>query len=245
MAKLKPDEPGASVEEQWGHHWKEADRVRDYVERTDREAAERASSFRYLVGLVPFDASHPLRILDIGSGHGVLAAALLDTFASSQAVGLDVSEPMMEIGRQRMARFDTRFSYHVGDFADGDLPADLTGPFDVAISSRAIHHLPGDNKRRLYRGVFQRLNPGGCFFNLDVVGPSDEYLRDRYRQASELVNGPRPQPTVPTAARTSAHGHFPEPVHNHLRFLKEAGFDPVDCFWQQLGNALVGGYRRA
>ena len=73
-----------------------------------------------------------------------------------------------------MAPFGGRFSYHVGDFADGDLPPDLPGPFDVVVSSRAIHHIPSDNKRRLYRGLFSLVTPGGCFCNLDVVGSSDE-----------------------------------------------------------------------
>jgi len=243
MASPMPDAHGAYLKEQWGHHWKEAERVQDYVDRSDREVAERARSFRYLLGLVPFDRAHPVRILDLGSGHGVVAAALLDEFPNGSAVGLDISEPMMAIGRERMARYGRRFGYHVGDFASGDLPSDLPGPFDVVVSSRAIHHLPADNKRRLYRGVFRVVTPGGCFFNLDVVGPSDEYLRERYRRAEEFVHGPPAQPTLPRADRTSAHGHFPESVESHLRFLSEAGFAPVDCFWKQLGTALVGGYR--
>src|SRR5690242_13664201 len=131
MANLSPDAPGASVEEEWGHHWKEAERVRDYVERADREAGERAVSFRYLLGLVPFERARPVRILDLGSGHGVVAATLLDEFPNGSAVGLDISEPMMAIGRERMARYGKRFRYHVGDFADGDLPSDLPAPFDV------------------------------------------------------------------------------------------------------------------
>ena len=244
MAQSTHDAHGAATEEQWGHHWKEAARVQEYVARTDREAAERAVSFRYLLGLVPHDRAQAVRILDIGSGHGVVAATLLDEFPNGSAVGLDISEPMMAVGRERMAGYGARFSYHVGDFADGDLPSDLSGPFDVVVSSRAIHHLPGDNKRRLYRGIFRVLAPGGCFFNLDVVGASDDFLRDRYRQAGEFVNGPPPPPTLPRPT-TSAHGHFPESVENHLGFLTEAGFEPVDCFWKQLGNALVGGYRRA
>lgn len=245
MASPMPDARGAQVEEQWGHHWKDAERARDYVERTDREATERAVSFRYLLGLVPFDRARPVRILDLGSGHGVVAATLLDEFPHSSAVGLDISEPMMAIGRERMARFGARFTYHIGDFADGDLPTDLTGPFDVVVSSRAIHHIPADQKRRLYRGVFRLVAPGGCFFNLDVVGPIDEYLRVRYREAGEYVNGPPVRSTLPSASQTSAHGQTPESIDGHLQYLAEAGFDPVDCFWKQLGNALVGGYRRA
>ena len=121
MAQQIHEAEGPSTGQQWGHHWKESERVREYVDRTDRQAAERADSFRYLVGVIPFDRDRPLRILDIGSGHGVVAAALLDHFRHSTAIGLDVSEPMMEIGRERMDPYGTRFRYHVGDFADGEI----------------------------------------------------------------------------------------------------------------------------
>jgi ubiquinone/menaquinone biosynthesis C-methylase UbiE len=227
----------------WGHHWKESDRVREYVERTDREAAQRAESFKLLVGVVPFEPEQSVRILDVGSGHGVVAAALLDRFPKASAVGLDVSEAMMEVGRQRMAQYGSRFGYHLGDFAGGALPSGLPGPFDVVTSARAIHHLPADVKAALYRSIFDVVAPGGCFLNLDIVGPHDEYLQDIYRQASTFVNGPRPNPPRP-ANQPSIHGHFPDPIADHLGFLSAAGFAPVDCFWQNLGNALLGGFKR-
>ncbi len=245
MTQRVDEAPGPAFEERWGHHWKETERVQEYIDRTDRQTTERAESFKYLIGVVPFDRGRPLRILDVGSGHGVVAGALLDQFPHSSAVGLDVSEAMMEIGRGRMADYGSRFRYHVGDFAAGDLPGDLAGPFDLVVSARAIHHLPSENKGRLYKAVFGILADEGCFFNLDIVGPRDDYLKEIYRQAGEFVGGPSAPRTMPGANRTSAHGHFPETVESQLRLFSEAGFDPVDCFWKQLGNALVGGYKRA
>src|SRR2546428_2167326 len=124
-----------------GHHWKEDDRVSQYVSLEDQEAQATARIFHIMTETLPFDAEAPIRVLDVGSGHGVVAAAVLDAFPNSTAVGLDISEAMMEIGRERMSRFGPRFRYHAGDFADGDLPADLPGNFDVVVSARAIHHL--------------------------------------------------------------------------------------------------------
>ena len=40
-------------EQRYGQHWKEADRVRDYVSREDREAAERAEVFGILISILP------------------------------------------------------------------------------------------------------------------------------------------------------------------------------------------------
>ena len=40
-------------------------------------------------------------------------------------------------------------------------------------------------------------------------------------------------------------GHWFESVDETLGFLTEAGFAPVDVFWKQLTNALIGGYKPA
>jgi tRNA (cmo5U34)-methyltransferase len=224
-----------------GHHWKEADRVSDYVTQNDRDAQQMAEVFGILTTLLPYPPSTPLRVLDIGSGHGVLAAAVLDAFPNAQATGLDLSEPMMEVGRERMARFEDRFHYHVGDFADGGLPADLVGPFDLVVSSRAIHHINPDAKRRLFTAVFNNLAPGGCFIDIDNMRPRDEFLRARYAQA---------EPGRPTgygrsaqAPRTGGSREHPDPVAEQLESLRAAGFEHVDCFWKRLGRAMIGGFK--
>jgi tRNA (cmo5U34)-methyltransferase len=237
--------PVPENEDRFGHHWTEPERVREYVERTDRESAERTDAFTIMVGVVPFDRTDSFRVLDIGAGHGAVAAVVLEAFPNAEAVGLDVSEPMMEVGRERMARFGGRFSYHVGDFADGELPGDLPGPFDVAVASRAIHHLPADQKRSLYRAVFQALRPGGAVFNLDTMQPSDPELKALYRQAGDALRGRPIDRVAARVPRPPSPSHYFESVQEHLGFLSQAGFAPVDCFWKRLGNALIGGYKPA
>ncbi len=83
----------------YGQHWKEPERVQEYVSRTDRREAERGYVLRLMAGLAPFEQSAPVRVLDIGSGHGPVAAAILDAFPKGSAVGLDMSDAMMEVGR--------------------------------------------------------------------------------------------------------------------------------------------------
>src|SRR5579884_963373 len=108
-----------------GHHWQEEDRVAEYVERTTARAAERRPLFDFMCDLFPFEPDAAIRVLDIGAGYGAVAEAVLERFPNAVAIGLDISEPMMEVGRERMARFGNRFSYHYGDMAEGGLPADL------------------------------------------------------------------------------------------------------------------------
>ena len=63
--------------EGYGHHWKEADRVQEFVQRMDHQAQERADVFKLMTGLAPYQRDATLRVLDIGAGYGAVAMAYL------------------------------------------------------------------------------------------------------------------------------------------------------------------------
>ena len=230
-----------------GHEWLEAERVAEYVERMDRQQQERMVIFSLLTQLVPLPTEAKVQILDIGSGYGPVAAALLDAYPNARAIGLDISDAMMDVGRERMARFGDRFSYVVGDFADGHLPevAVSGGPYHVTVSSRAIHHLPPDGISSLYADICSNLRDGGCFFNVDTASPPDDFLHETFRSARRrdprAVRGATTQQQ--THAQTAFH-HREATLERHLTWLKDAGFQSVECFWKRLDQAMVGGYKR-
>ena len=232
----------------WGHSWKEEDRVVEYVERMDRQQPERQPVFDLLTRLVQAEPDAPLRILDIGTGYGPVATACLDAFPNATAVGLDVSEAMMEAGRPRMARFSERFAYMHGDFADGVLPAQAldAGPYDLVVSARAIHHLPADLMERLYASVYGALNPGGAFFNLDTASAETEFVHNAMRHARRRDENrpPREERRTPEqVAHDAMHHHRDATLARHLQWLRAAGFTEAECFWKDLTLALVGGYK--
>jgi SAM-dependent methyltransferase len=233
---------GQAYVERYGHAWNVAELARDYVAKTDQEGDERTEAFRIMTTLVPFGPEEPIRVLDIGTGQGTVASVVLDAFPNARAVGLDVSEPMRDIASERMARYGDRFRYQLGDFVDGDLPADLGGPFDVIVSSKAIHHLPAPKKQLLYRSIHEILSQGGCFFDLDSIAPSDPVLAKQYRSATRLMHGlPAEEPE--RANRGPSAGHYFLPLDEQLDLLRNAGFGTVDCFWKRLRQTLVGGYK--
>ncbi|MBD0669662.1 class I SAM-dependent methyltransferase [Streptomyces sp. CBMA156] len=93
------------------------------------------------------------RVLDVGSGPGVIAGLLADVFPAAEVVAVDQSAALLERARTRSGgRLGTR---------QADLPAefDKLGEADLIWSGNAIHHL-GDQQAAL-TSLAGLLRPGG------------------------------------------------------------------------------------
>ena len=233
-------------EEHPGHHWQEPDRVAEYIESSDFRARERTAVLSLMTRLIIAEKEARLTILDIGSGHGPVAAACLDAFPNSYAIGLDISDAMMAEGRKRMARFGDRFRYMVGDFGEGTLPQNAVqeGPYDLVVSSRAIHHLLPNLMKNLYADIYANLKAGGAFFNIDTASPESDVLADLFRSIRRAEHSSKPPRNPNNVSHSASFYHHREAtLARHMEWLKEAGFVFYDCFWKQLGTALIGGWR--
>lgn len=93
------------------------------------------------------------RVLDVGSGPGVLAGLLAEAFPAAEVVAVDQSAALLERARTRSGgRLKTRRA---------DLPEEFgkLGEADLIWSANAIHHL-GDQQAAL-TGLAGLLRPGG------------------------------------------------------------------------------------
>lgn len=106
-------------------------------------------------------------LLDLGTGTGETLAAVLARHPGAAAVGVDESDAMLDAAAVRLAGSDV--DLRVADLAE-PLPP---GPFDLAVSALAVHHLEGPAKAALFTRVAAALRPGGRFVLGDVVIPDD------------------------------------------------------------------------
>jgi SAM-dependent methyltransferase len=77
------------------------------------------------------------RVLDVGCGSGRIGEFVLDAGAGGY-VGVDFSEPMLALARERLERFGDRVQLIEGDFHD----TPLEGPFDVVLAVGLFDYLP-------------------------------------------------------------------------------------------------------
>jgi SAM-dependent methyltransferase len=207
------------------NEWTKPEHAECYLARADR-VPHRVEGETVLLDFVPPDAR---RILDLGTGDGRLLGLLLIDRPAAEGVALDFSPTMLAAARARFAS-DSRVRVVEHDL---DRPLTAIGRFDAVVSSFAIHHCEDLRKRELYREVFDRLEPGGIFCNLEHVAPATPALHERFLRAMDMTAGDE-DPSNKLA-----------PVDTQLVWLRDVGFIDVDCYWKWLELALIGGVRPA
>jgi tRNA (cmo5U34)-methyltransferase len=135
----------------------------------------------------------PTSVLELGTGTGETALRVLALHPGARWTGLDASEPMLNRAHERLPGADLR----LGRLED-ELPE---GPFDLAVSVLAVHHLDGSGKRDLFKRLAQVAD---AFVLGDVVVP--ERPEDAAIEIDWVMD-------------------LPSSVPDQLTWLDEAGFD--------------------
>ena len=157
------------------------------------------------------------RVLDLGTGTGETLAAVLARHRAAAAVGVDRSEAMLDAARTRLRGFAVEL--RAAELRD-PLP---DGPFDLAVSALAIHHLAGPEKAALFARIAGALRSGGRFVLGDVVIPVD--------------------PDDAVTPLTADHDR-PSTLADQLRWLGDAGFDAA-ATWSERDLVVVRADRPA
>jgi SAM-dependent methyltransferase len=118
-------------------------------------------------------------VLDLGCGPGWTSLFLAR--AGWDVVGVDISERMIEIARERADRERTAASFVVADMEEMELER---RDFDGVLIFDALHHCPG--YAHVLRRACEHLRPGG---HLLLLEPSWLHLYSRHAQEATRMFG--------------------------------------------------------
>ncbi len=202
--------------------WTDAEHATEYLDRR-RNLPHRLEGYAALLEWIP---TAPARVLDLGCGDGEVIGRVVDARPGVSAVAADFSAEMLQ---RAHTRFDGSNVEVVEHDMDDPLPS-AWGRFDVVVSAFAIHHLVDERKRSLSGEVFERLEPGGVFLNLEHVDSATPELHEAFLQAIAADEDPSNKLVA---------------VETQLRWLQEVGFEQVDCHWKWREMALLAGRKPA
>lgn len=193
-----------------------------------------------LLELIPFEAGDRFSFLDLGAGTGLVSLLILEKFPDAEAHLLDISEKMLEKARERFVGKDN-VHFYVDDYDQGELP----GNHRLVVSAMSIHHLSDDGKRRLTRRIFDVLQPGGVFVHaelaLGTTAASEAVYQKRWLQHLESTDIGNSELSV-IYERMSCDR--PATLEQQLMWLREAGFEDVDCFFKHYNFCVYSGWKR-
>ncbi len=202
------------------NEWINAEHAARYLGRAD-SIPHRREGEAVLLELLPARMN---RVLDLGSGDGRLLGLVLGSRPGAASVALDFSPTMLQKLRTRFAKDDVTVVDH-----NLDHPLPRIGCFDAVVSSFAIHHCSHERKRELYAEVFQLLNPGGVFLNLEHVASPSMKLHIDFLSSI----GYTPETEDPSNKLLD--------VETQLAWFRSIGYVDVDVFWKWRELALLAG----
>ena len=242
-------------------HWDENNSAY-FLELGELFVPARDEQLTALLDLLPALPDETFTVVELGAGGGQLAQAILEKFTHCHYVALDGSATMRERLALRLAPFSDRVEIQPFELVEQAWRDALPSPLRCVLSSLCVHHLTGPQKRQFFGDMAQHLEIGGALLLADLIEPASQRIADLFaRQYDEIVR----EQSMAALGNLSAYEEFrnskwnyyrhdygsadpdpidhPSPLNDQLRWLEEASFSSVDCFWMRAGHAVYGGYR--
>ena len=173
-------------------------------------------------------------VVDLGTGSGALAHAILKARPKARLIGIDEDAGMLAIAEKRLrGRIET---VH-GNFEQTAIPR-----CDVIAASFALHHIrTGRRKAALYKRCFTALRPGGVVVSADCYLASSTGLQQSHR-ASWLRHLQTRYSRAKSEGylRTWAREDVYFTLDREVELLNEAGFSVELAFRKTCFAVVVG-----
>jgi tRNA (cmo5U34)-methyltransferase len=223
-----------------------------FIDYADYFVPDRQEQLELIGELIPV-FGHPIHVLDLCCGEGLLAQTILEKRHDISVTGLDGSSAMLWKARQRLSPFGARFRAVSFDLQQANWRKTET-PLHAVVSSLAIHHLDGAAKLRLYQDIFRMLSPGGALIIADLVEPAgesgklaaaeswDQAVRERSLEMDGNLDAfEKFKETQWNLFRFPDAMDMPSPLADHFQWLAQAGFIEMDVYWMKAGHTIYGG----
>ncbi|MEQ8199172.1 MAG: methyltransferase domain-containing protein [Clostridiaceae bacterium] len=167
-------------------------------------------------------------ILDLGAGTGLLTEWVMKKYPKAEYTLVDIADGMLDIAKERF-KGASNISFKIEDYRTGI----SGGKYDAIVSAMSIHHLESDEKRQLYKNIYDSLKDGGVFINADQVKGEDY-------ESEEIVKGYQldyiENCSLSREEKDKTYDRIKldkmDTMIDQMCMLKEAGFRSVDIYYK-------------
>ncbi|MCQ2063568.1 MAG: class I SAM-dependent methyltransferase [Fibrobacter sp.] len=174
----------------------------------------------------------PRKIVDLGAGTGILTQFWYEHFPEARYVLVDIAEEMLAIAKKRFngcANVEYRamdYSVALPDCTNGE---DGASRPDIFISALSIHHLEHEQKKNLFKMIYENLPAGGIFVNYDQFCLDDATLNasvEAHWTKGILASGLAQSEIERWQSRKKLDRECS--VANEIDWIKDAGFSSAE-----------------
>jgi tRNA (cmo5U34)-methyltransferase len=178
---------------------------------------------------------------------------ILSVYPEAKGVLLDISEHMIEAAREKLQDFKNNLDFIVYDYSNKDWIEKVKhkNPYDVIVSGLSIHHQPDERKKELYKEIYDLLNLGGIFINIEHVESPTKWVSSLFNDCfvDSLYNMHKKKDGSITREkiaeelynRADKEANILSPVEDQCKWLREIGFKDVDCYFKIYELSVFGG----
>jgi tRNA (cmo5U34)-methyltransferase len=179
-------------------------------------------------------------VLVVGAGGGVELKAFSDAHPGWRFVGVDPSEPMLQMAKATLGPQAGRVDFHAGY-----IPTAPAGPFDGATCLLTMHFVPVDQRLSTLQEIHRRLKPGAPFVmaHMSFAQADDERALWLSRYAAFAIASGVDAVAAKRAAATIGSSLPLVAPDDEERLLAQAGFGVARLFYA--GLAFRGWVARA
>ena len=207
----------------------------------------RGETLDILLSLIEDEYQPGRAILDIGFGSGMVEELIFQRIPGAYVVGVDGSEPMIEIARRRLAPYENQMMMVMHDITQVGTMQLPPAEYQIAISVQTLSNVANEDKKAIFKFAHGLLDEGGLFIVLDRMGIDTPALYSCYKTVWNRLNRIH-NARINEGATFEEHlkkmedaGALTANPEQHLQWLREAGFGEAACLYLHGHRALIVG----
>lgn len=185
------------------HEFHDLEFSKGWADRFD-PSPPRIDLFKTIVSQISnYRGKEEIHILELGIGPGYLAEFLFENLDNFTYEGLDFSEAMLSISKNRLRNFESKIVFIQADLTNGIWNSKISKKPDFIISTWALHDLfSKENIGFVYIKSFEALGKGGVLLNGDFIKPHGIEVEYEGGRIEKMI---------------------------HFQLLAKAGFSKISC----------------